>query len=62
MLLCDTPARRLANDLSHPFVLTLQEHCSRETCPEMKAGEWLYLCAAHATANEVGLLSTIFKL
>lgn len=44
---------RLAIDLSQPFVVTLQEHCSRETCPEMKAGEWLYLCAAHATANEV---------
>ncbi|KAK9900460.1 Mob1/phocein [Cystobasidium minutum MCA 4210] len=44
--------RRLAIDLSQPFVVTLQEHCTRETCPEMKAGEWLYLCAAHATANE----------
>lgn len=49
----DPPNRRLAIDLSQPFVVTLQEHCSRETCPEMKAGEWLYLCAAHATANEV---------
>lgn len=40
-------------DLSHPFVVALQEHCTRATCPEMKAGEWLYLCAAHASANEV---------
>lgn len=44
--------RRLSHDLSHPFVVSLQEACTRETCPEMKAGEWLYLCAAHATANE----------
>ena len=51
--------RRLAIDLSHPFVVALQEHCSRETCPEMKAGEWLYLCAAHATANEVCLAMSI---
>lgn len=21
--------------------------CTRDTCPEMKAGEWLFLCAAH---------------
>lgn len=51
--------RRLANDLSHPFVTTLQDHCSRETCPEMKAGEWLYLCAAHSTANEVSERTSI---
>ncbi|KAH9824161.1 Mob1/phocein [Melampsora americana] len=44
--------RRFSQDLSHPFVSTLQSECSRTTCPEMKAGEWLYLCAAHATANE----------
>jgi hypothetical protein len=25
----------------------LQEDCSLETCPEMKTGEWLFLCAAH---------------
>ena len=25
----------------------LQLECNRQTCPEMKAGEWLYLCVAH---------------
>ncbi|KAF5350781.1 hypothetical protein D9758_010335 [Tetrapyrgos nigripes] len=39
--------RRLAQDLSHPLITTLQQECNRSTCPEMKAGEWLYLCVAH---------------
>ncbi|KXN82744.1 MOB kinase activator-like 4 [Leucoagaricus sp. SymC.cos] len=41
--------RRLAQDLTHPLITTLQQECSRATCPEMKAGEWLYLCVAHGT-------------
>ena len=40
-------ARRLAQDLSHPLITMLQQECTRSTCPEMKAGEWLYLCVAH---------------
>ncbi|PPQ71578.1 hypothetical protein CVT24_006433 [Panaeolus cyanescens] len=39
--------RRLAQDLTHPLITTLQQECTRATCPEMKAGEWLYLCVAH---------------
>ncbi|KAJ7053323.1 Mob1/phocein [Mycena amicta] len=39
--------RRLAQDLSHPLITMLQQVCTRSTCPEMKAGEWLYLCVAH---------------
>ncbi|PIL27620.1 hypothetical protein GSI_10772 [Ganoderma sinense ZZ0214-1] len=39
--------RRLAQDLSHPLITMLQLECTRSTCPEMKAGEWLYLCVAH---------------
>ncbi|KAG1797707.1 Mob1/phocein [Suillus plorans] len=39
--------RRLAQDLSHPLITMLQQECTRITCPEMKAGEWLYLCVAH---------------
>lgn len=39
--------RRLAQDLSHPLITMLQQECTRVTCPEMKAGEWLYLCVAH---------------
>ncbi|KIY67533.1 Mob1/phocein [Cylindrobasidium torrendii FP15055 ss-10] len=41
--------RRLAQDLSHPLITTLQQECNRSTCPEMKAGEWLYLCVAHGS-------------
>lgn len=25
----------------------LQQECTRSSCPQMKAGEWLYLCVAH---------------
>ncbi|GBE87574.1 hypothetical protein SCP_1102510 [Sparassis crispa] len=39
--------RRIAQDLSHPLITMLQQECTRQTCPEMKAGEWLYLCVAH---------------
>lgn len=39
--------RRLAQDLTHPLITTLQQECTRASCPEMKAGEWLYLCVAH---------------
>ncbi|KAI0319150.1 Mob1/phocein [Amylostereum chailletii] len=39
--------RRLAQDLSHPLITMLQQECTRTSCPEMKAGEWLYLCVAH---------------
>ncbi|KAG8999447.1 hypothetical protein FRB93_013186 [Tulasnella sp. JGI-2019a] len=43
--------RRLAQDLTHPLITALQTECTRETCPEMKAGEWLYLCVAHGTGT-----------
>ncbi|KAN0129698.1 mps one binder kinase [Lactarius tabidus] len=39
--------RRLAQDLSHPLITMLQQECTRASCPEMKAGEWMYLCVAH---------------
>ncbi|KAH8115910.1 Mob1/phocein, partial [Phellopilus nigrolimitatus] len=39
--------RRLAQDLTHPLITSLQQECTRASCPEMKAGEWLYLCVAH---------------
>lgn len=47
--------RRLAQDLTHPLITSLQQECNRSTCPEMKAGEWLYLCVAHGneSAGEV---------
>jgi hypothetical protein len=45
--------RRLAQDLNHPLITTLQQECTRETCPEMKAGEWLFLCVAHGNGPNV---------
>jgi hypothetical protein len=50
--------RRLAQDLTHPLITMLQAECTRSSCPEMKAGEWLYLCVAHGTdgAMEVSIL------
>ncbi|KAJ1300683.1 hypothetical protein OPQ81_002330 [Rhizoctonia solani] len=43
--------RRLAQDLTCPLITNLQLECNRNTCPEMKAGEWLYLCVAHGNAT-----------
>ncbi|TPX31676.1 hypothetical protein SmJEL517_g05040 [Synchytrium microbalum] len=31
------------------LVVMLEPDCTYETCPEMKADEWMYLCAAHLT-------------
>ncbi|KAG6902118.1 hypothetical protein C0995_004064 [Termitomyces sp. Mi166 len=45
--------RRLAQDLTHPLITMLQHECTRASCPEMKAGEWLYLCVAHGTDGDV---------
>lgn len=41
----------------------LQQECTRITCPEMKAGEWLYLCVAHGNdgAMEVRLVIILKK-
>lgn len=50
---------RLAQDLSHPLITMLQQECTRSSCPQMKAGEWLYLCVAHGNdgAMEVRIQS-----
>ncbi|KAH6908762.1 mps one binder kinase activator-like 4 [Coprinopsis sp. MPI-PUGE-AT-0042] len=45
--------RRLAQDLTHPLITTLQTECTRASCPEMKAGEWLYLCVAHGNEGSM---------
>ncbi|KAF5336472.1 hypothetical protein D9611_006647 [Ephemerocybe angulata] len=45
--------RRLAQDLTHPLITTLQQECTRNSCPEMKAGEWLYLCVAHGNEGSM---------
>ncbi|KNE55555.1 hypothetical protein AMAG_01445 [Allomyces macrogynus ATCC 38327] len=31
------------------LVVALHDECSDQSCPEMKANEWQYLCAAHPT-------------
>jgi hypothetical protein len=51
--------RRLAQDLTSPLITLLQHECDRNSCPEMKAGEWLYLCVAHGNGGtmEVSVMS-----
>ncbi|GAA95081.1 hypothetical protein E5Q_01736 [Mixia osmundae IAM 14324] len=44
--------RRIVLDLSYPWISQLQEHCTRTSCPEMKADSFQFLCAAHATASD----------
>jgi hypothetical protein len=41
----------------------LQQECTRATCPEMKAGEWMYLCVAHGNdgAMEASLIISRMK-
>ncbi|TXT13213.1 hypothetical protein VHUM_01614 [Vanrija humicola] len=38
--------RRIPIDVT-PLMTQLLQLCSRESCPEMKADEWQYLCVAH---------------
>jgi hypothetical protein len=52
--------RRLAQDLSHPLITMLQQECTRATCPEMKAGEWMYLCVAHGNDGAMEASLVIF--
>lgn len=52
--------RRLAQDLTFPLITTLQEQCTRQTCPEMKAGEWLYLCVAHGNGGAMEVRCALF--
>ncbi|KAF0540857.1 Mob1/phocein [Gigaspora margarita] len=40
--------RQLCLELNY-LVIQLEAECNRQSCPEMKADEWMYLCAAHPT-------------
>lgn len=40
--------RQLCLELTY-LVVRLQQDCTAENCPEMKASEWFYLCASHST-------------
>lgn len=37
---------RLPIDLT-PLITSLLRECTPESCPEMKAGEWQYICVAN---------------
>jgi hypothetical protein len=50
-------SRRLAQDLSYPLITTLQQESTRASCPEMKAGEWLYLCVVHGNDGAMEVCS-----
>ncbi|KAL7271900.1 hypothetical protein RUND412_005312 [Rhizina undulata] len=39
--------RRLTRDLNVLVVALLNDNCTAASCPEMRAGEWQYLCAVH---------------
>jgi len=43
--------RRLPIDLT-PLLTGLIPTCTKESCPEMKADQWLYFCSAHANTEE----------
>ncbi|CAG8518075.1 3569_t:CDS:2 [Acaulospora morrowiae] len=40
--------RQLCLELNY-LVVQLESECNRQSCPDMKADEWMYLCAAHPT-------------
>ncbi|KAI8924262.1 Mob1/phocein [Entophlyctis helioformis] len=40
--------KQVCLELNDLFV-RLEDECRPATCPDMKAGEWMYLCAAHTT-------------
>ena len=44
--------RRVCMELHH-LVCKMESVCNEKTCPEMKADEWLYLCAAHPQPQNV---------
>ncbi|KAJ6264270.1 hypothetical protein Dda_0414 [Drechslerella dactyloides] len=44
---CYELTRRLTRDLNYLVVGLLGDNCTEETCPEMRASLWQYLCAVH---------------
>lgn len=46
-LWCYELTRRLTRDLNILVVALINDGCTSKSCPEMRAGEWQYLCAAH---------------
>ncbi|KAK6097800.1 hypothetical protein BDV3_001660 [Batrachochytrium dendrobatidis] len=50
--------RQVCNELNSLFVI-LAEECLPSTCPDMKAAEWLYLCAAHPSPQPCSAIDYI---
>lgn len=46
-LWCYELIRRLTRDLNVLIVALLADNCTAQSCPEMRASEWQYLCAVH---------------
>ncbi|KAI5777832.1 mob1 family protein [Geopyxis carbonaria] len=46
-LWCYELTRRLTRDLNVLIVSLLKDRCNAQSCPEMRASEWQYLCAVH---------------
>lgn len=46
-LWCYELTRRLTRDLNILVVALIRDGCTATSCPEMRADEWQYLCAAH---------------
>src|SRR3984957_19143689 len=55
------PRRQLAQDLSHSLITMLQQECTPASCPEMKAGKWLYLCIAHGNKGAMEVCKSILS-
>ncbi|KAI9008110.1 Mob1/phocein [Gaertneriomyces semiglobifer] len=43
--------RQICQELN-TFLVALEPECTPESCPEMKASEWIYLCASHANPQQ----------
>ncbi|TPX63396.1 hypothetical protein SpCBS45565_g06671 [Spizellomyces sp. 'palustris'] len=50
--------RQVCQDLNN-FVVLLESECTASSCPEMKALEWLYLCAGHPNPQQCSALDYI---
>lgn len=50
--------RQVCLQLDELFCMLLQE-CSTKSCPEMKASEWVYLCAAHTEPSSCSAIDYI---
>ncbi|GAA5973005.1 hypothetical protein JCM21900_000671 [Sporobolomyces salmonicolor] len=45
--------RRITLD-QHPWIAALSSRCTRLSCPDMRADDWWYVCAAHTAPPRAG--------